>query len=360
MPFNEVLFLDNIGKIIVFLMLMMTVFLLTAKSKKRLPNFIFAAFLIVTAFDMLGLFISSAIFEENHLFTFKVVSSFLQMPLFYFYVRSVCYTDFSFKWIDLLHSIPFVLFLVIFSQNLMIDSSWSLKNIVGEIQYFAYIAAIFLTLQRHKRVYLENFSNPDYTAYKWLFQATLLFCIAHSLVIIRMLLEFAQVQNQWLSSINVIISISALSVTCWLVMKAMYQPKIFMGTLMNKEPINDESIVPKLELNDQEVIRLKSFMETQKPYLDYELSLKKLASLYSMNEKELSLLINQKVGKHFFDFINEYRINDAKAILENPRKSDLTIQEILYKVGFNSKSSFYTSFKKETGVTPIKYRNSIG
>ena len=58
----------------------------------------------------------------------------------------------------------------------------------------------------------------------------------------------------------------------------------------------------------------------------------------------------------FFDYINEYRINDAKTLLKE--QTDLTVLEILYKIGFNSKSSFYTAFKKETQQTPTKYRKS--
>ncbi|GGD71060.1 helix-turn-helix domain-containing protein [Maribacter cobaltidurans] len=70
----------------------------------------------------------------------------------------------------------------------------------------------------------------------------------------------------------------------------------------------------------------------------------------------MSLLINHHLGKHFFDFINEYRVNEAKAILENPDANQFTVLEILYQVGFNSKSTFYTAFKKVTNKTPTQYR----
>jgi AraC-like DNA-binding protein len=104
------------------------------------------------------------------------------------------------------------------------------------------------------------------------------------------------------------------------------------------------------------VIGLISYMENKKPYLDFDLTLQKLAAQLDLPEKELSLLINQKIGKHFFDFINEYRIEDAKMLLKN--QPQLTVLEILYEVGFNSKSSFYTAFKKETNITPSDYRKS--
>ncbi|MNR66287.1 DNA-binding transcriptional activator FeaR [compost metagenome] len=62
------------------------------------------------------------------------------------------------------------------------------------------------------------------------------------------------------------------------------------------------------------------------------------------------------MDKHFFDFVNEYRIEKAKEILKDPLQKELTILEILYKVGFNSKSSFSSSFKKYTGKTPTDFR----
>lgn len=278
------------------------------------------------------------------------------MPLWYLYVLSICYADFKLKWQDLLHLLPFLLFVTIFVFNLFPDQSSLLFELSGEIQYFIYIFWVFQVLQRHRKVYLENYANPDYTAYKWLFQATLLFCIAHIFVISRWLLSFSETLANWIPIINIVVTISALLVTCWLVMKSMYKPQLFMGTLSHQKPIKH-----KLEtaLNTDEVRQLKAFMLTEKPYLDYNLSLEKLATLIGKEEKDLSILINQNLGKHFFDFINEYRITDAKSILENPENAKMTVLEILYQVGFNSKSSFYTAFKKETGQTPLNYRKSV-
>jgi len=331
--------MDNIGKIMVFLMLLFAIFLLTAKRKKKLPNFIFAAFILVTAFDLSGLFLGQTIAQYEYLQNVKTASSLLQMPLFYLYVLSVCYADFKLSVKSLIHSLPFWLFLGMFSLNIFSDYAGVIFEVAGEIQYIAYIIAIFWVLKKYKTVYLENFSNPDYTAHKWLFQVTVLFCIAHTFVLIRMFMGFWNVNPQWFPLVNVVISISALTVTSWLVMKAMYQPQLFIET-------------------NEHISQLKKWMDHEKPYLDSELSLEKLAQQIQMEEKELSLLINHTIGKHFFDFINEYRISDAKSLLKNPDMSKMTVLEILYQVGFNSKSSFYTAFKKEVGITPVKYRKS--
>ena len=100
------------------------------------------------------------------------------------------------------------------------------------------------------------------------------------------------------------------------------------------------------------------YMNEKKPYLDSTLSLDTLANQIQVSSKELSILINHIMGLHFFDFVNEYRINHAKQILSDKDQSDLTVLEILYEVGFNSKSSFNTEFKKRTGLTPRVYRKT--
>jgi AraC-like DNA-binding protein len=158
-----------------------------------------------------------------------------------------------------------------------------------------------------------------------------------------------------------VISTVALFTICWFVLKALYSPQLFTGVKITLKPIESTFEKTKIKtekkpISNESVIGLISYMENKKPYLDFDLTLQKLATQLDLPEKELSLLINQKMGKHFFDFINEYRIEDAKMLLKN--QPQLTVLEILYEVGFNSKSSFYTAFKKETNITPSDYRKS--
>jgi AraC-like DNA-binding protein len=102
--------------------------------------------------------------------------------------------------------------------------------------------------------------------------------------------------------------------------------------------------------------KLHQYMSNEKPYLSSTLTLKELAERLEINPRVLSRIINEKKGQNFFDFINNYRIDEAKMILSNPSKRKVTILEILYGVGFNSKSVFNTTFKKYTGFTPTEYR----
>jgi len=112
-------------------------------------------------------------------------------------------------------------------------------------------------------------------------------------------------------------------------------------------------LTPEIE---EKIKTLETFMSEEESFLDAELTIQNLALQIGFPQKELSTLINQHLGKHFFDFINEYRIQKAKSILENPESKEVTVLEILYQVGFNSKSSFNTAFKKQCQLTPIEYR----
>jgi AraC-like DNA-binding protein len=98
------------------------------------------------------------------------------------------------------------------------------------------------------------------------------------------------------------------------------------------------------------------YVKNNKPYLDPELTLDQLASQLSIRPRALSQIINEDLGQNFYDFINRNRIEEASRLLTNPKDRKITILEVLYEVGFNSKSSFNTLFKKYTGLTPSDFK----
>ena len=98
------------------------------------------------------------------------------------------------------------------------------------------------------------------------------------------------------------------------------------------------------------------FMKNNKPYLDPELTLDQLAALLSLKPRALSQAINEILNQNFFDFINRYRIEEAAKLLANPIDKKVTVLEVLYEVGFNSKSSFNALFKKYMGLTPTEFK----
>lgn len=100
---------------------------------------------------------------------------------------------------------------------------------------------------------------------------------------------------------------------------------------------------------------LQHFMEKQKPYLDSQLTLQKLATLSDIPAYRISDILNKHIGVNFFDFVNRYRVEEWKRQIIDVSPST-TIQEVAFQSGFNSKSSFNAAFKKHTGQTPSEYR----
>jgi AraC-like DNA-binding protein len=100
-------------------------------------------------------------------------------------------------------------------------------------------------------------------------------------------------------------------------------------------------------------------MKEQKPFTDGELSLQKLAESLSIPPHHLSQIINERLGQTFSDFINSYRVEEAKQRLLDPRFKHLSLLGIAVDVGFNSKSSFNAVFKKHTNMTPSEFRASL-
>ena len=343
------------------MMVLFSIFLFTVQSQNKLANRIFSVFLLITALDLSGLFLNEFFIEHPDLMILKVSSSLLQMPLFFLYVLAVCYSDFRIKLKHFTHGVPFLIFLFVLKITSISEQNLFYFRIVAEIQYFAYIFVIIYTLKRYKTIYLENYSNSDNSGYKWLFQITLFFCFAHIFVMLKVGALLLGLGENNIKFLYVLISISALLIICWFVLRALYKPHLYTG--IKTELVSVETTVEKRETSPEKdrailssIESLSRYMEKEKPYLDFDLSLERLASNLNMPEKDLSILINHHLGKHFFDFINEYRIAEAKKILENPENKKLTILEILYQVGFNSKSSFYTAFKKITTLTPTAYR----
>ncbi|MES9851994.1 MAG: helix-turn-helix domain-containing protein [Candidatus Thiodiazotropha sp. L084R] len=102
---------------------------------------------------------------------------------------------------------------------------------------------------------------------------------------------------------------------------------------------------------------LQQHMGQQRAFLDSKLTLPQLASQLSISPNYLSQVINEQSGYNFFDFINRYRVDEAKRCLTTP-SGQSNVLSIALDSGFNSKSAFYTAFKRHTGQTPSQYRKS--
>lgn len=119
-------------------------------------------------------------------------------------------------------------------------------------------------------------------------------------------------------------------------------------------PLPDSSKTKSAIGNSDLLTKLKAMMAEQKPFLRTDFSLPDLARRLGTSVHLLSQTINEGLGKSFFEMVAEYRVNEAKKLLRD--QPNIKVEEIAEQVGYNSKSSFNTVFKKFTGTTPSEYR----
>ena len=108
----------------------------------------------------------------------------------------------------------------------------------------------------------------------------------------------------------------------------------------------------------QYVEKLNNYMKGSKSYLNPNLTLPQLAEELSMSPHILSQVINDQFKLNFFDFVNQYRVQEFKEIVFKPKYENFSLLGIAFECGFNSKSAFNRIFKKTTGLTPSQFKES--
>ena len=358
--------------VIVVLFLFFSVFLLTVKTEKKLSNILLAMFLTVVAVDISAFFYTEFIQLPLALEMLRIQVSNFKDPLLFLYILSIIYANFKLKKLHFIHLLPWVISIVIlipnffwvdeklklqFLENFTNTTEGNFLRIFGHIISALYFVAEVYYVVRYRKLLLENFTDKNaFKNYNWLKQLLILISIGQILTIFKNVSR-----NSFTAETTDLLRIITLTfgifLIFWLVFKALNSPKLFRGVDVNLKTSQEiKAKNSEEELVSHQLEFLKNHMATKKTYLNPSLTIRKLAEALKMNARDLSVLINQHLNQHFFDFVNEYRIEDAKSILKNPVKKELTVLEVLYEVGFNSKSSFNTAFKKHTGLTPTQYK----
>ena len=379
---------DIINLLTTFLSLFFALFLLTLRSRNVLSNRLIAAYLIIYALDS-GTFISSQLISVRYPGWGLFLNSFLFFgpPLLYLYVCSVCYEDMRIKRKDLFHAIPFVLALVLLIPRFYMQShedkiavlsgedeilpEMILVYLLLHLQIVGYLIASFRVVFRSKRVLLENYASGSINHFNWLLSLLTIMSMEVVVSSFKNLFMLNGLDREYDMTLTMTGSV-ALVFICWLVLQALRSPEIYGKVYYKETPVRDflhENPKAKskkgggeIQMSSEDERRIAALMlhmENQEPFLNASLSIYDLARNLNVPVKELSVLINHHLKKHFFDFVNGYRIEKAKEMLKDPKKVDMTVLEILYEVGFNSKSSFNTAFKKETQMTPTQFRNLV-
>jgi AraC-like DNA-binding protein len=364
--------LDIISIITVFQLLLLAAFLVTYKKGRKLSNQILSAFLfsnalLIANFVLFRLKIL-ALQDFPCFYFIGTTSYFLLMPLLYLYTKSLCYRDFALKRMHLIHLMPFVLcaaFLIIrfYIRSAKLGASpitayersdFIISRGTLHIQILLYIIATLRTLYVYRQELKKLFSFIEQIDLSWLLFLLFGFILMWLIDVTSFALAAMKAAS---GHVHYILGFFSLTINfvfaTVIVYRGLKQPQVFSG--IDERPKHPERKLTASEVQ-RDLDQLISYMKDRKPYLIPSLSLNELAEKLLMQPRYLSLIINKSLEQNFFDFVNSYRIEESKRIFLDPSNRNKTILEVLYEVGFNSKSVFNSSFKKQTGLTPTQFR----
>lgn len=121
-----------------------------------------------------------------------------------------------------------------------------------------------------------------------------------------------------------------------------------------KEEVSEKA--SEEEPSEPAIAKVRIAMEEDRIFLKKNLNLEQFSERIDLPAKEVSSVINKHFGTNFFEFVNSYRVEAAKALLADPEKSDMTVLDVLLESGFNSKSAFHRFFSRLVGMSPTEYR----
>ncbi|MFB5622166.1 MAG: helix-turn-helix domain-containing protein [Candidatus Nitrosomaritimum yanchengensis] len=358
--------------LITFQLLFVGIFLITHKKGNRRNNGILGIVFILIAWNMgdLTLKINGIVLKLDLLQQIDDGFFLLYGPMIYFYAQGVIYRDFKLSARNLLHLIPFLLFAIIIltlniqtpeaSEEIIIDSlPWQfyLFSTFMYAHIFIYLGMAYRSLWNYRKIIKNKYSQIDQINLDWLSFSLNSFGLVTFISLIHNFISLAENRSIFMITL-VLLLIFIFYFVNHVIFKALRQPEIFAGITQNETTkyVGSNLTPDQIEEYKKQLLEL---LNSEKPYLNPLVSIADLSEKLSISSKHLSQVINQSFKKNFFDFINSYRIQEVQQIFKESKDDKLTVLEAMYQAGFNSKSSFNTAFRKETGQTPSEFRKTI-
>ncbi len=345
--------------LILFQSFFFAAFLILSNQGKKASNLILAILLSIIGIQMGG-FILLNIGYSNILINFNCAFGFIYGPLVFIYTRSLIFKNYKLKRIDFLHCLAFIAIITLGVLNIDICQT--------EI-YFLYFISILLyvylsskEIDRYRKILLQTQSDYERQNLSWLKLNLTLFVIVISADFVQLFSNLFFSNITLTSVFEIIVFFTLLIFISMMVFKGLIQPEIFSGINREDEGVaklsNIKYSYSKLSTIESKAILklLKQVMISNKPFLESSLSLADLATILDVPPRHLSQVINEHFQQNFLEYINSKRIEESMQLLANPTDEKETIQEIMYSVGFNSKSAFYNAFKKQTGLNPSQFK----
>ena len=235
-----------------------------------------------------------------------------------------------------------------------------------------FCSKFFRILSEHRKKIGERFSFSDNIDLRWLKNVNIAAMAFTALAIILLsgllkgMLNGESINNIYFSSISVLVVVMGY---------LGYQQKVIFTQEDRETKKEDKKALtpdPPKEQNTEskekatgkverheEANNLVTYMEKQKPFLDPKLSIGMVANHLGVHSHQLSKLINQHFGKNFFEFVNNYRVEEFKRLVSDPKNKNFSILGLALDAGFNSKATFNRIFKNSTDQTPSQFRDNF-
>lgn len=305
------------------------------------------------------------------------------MPLHYLYTKHLLHRTKRFQAADLYHFIPaagYLMILVITIPSLVEDFSRAgsvnltetplilkMFNLAVIAEGMIYMLLSLRLINRFNIHVKDVVSTVELLQLTWLRNITLAGVFAIALFLIEEIFLFngINISNFILSSLFFALYVYGIGYGGLLKSEIFANP-VFektMNVVAELETTTQENKLSKYERSglseessEKYLQELLVLMNEKKLYLNSSLTLAELAEQLLISSHNLSEVINSKLGKNFYDFINYYRVEEFKQRIKNPEFTNYSLLAIAYESGFSSKTTFNTIFKKYTGTTPSEYR----
>lgn len=365
--------------------------LVLIKKEKLLSDIILGAWLFGAG---LSLFIYHRINDHEEFYQFLIIIYYfvilIQGPLFYLYVHYLTTRRNRITIRDLLHLLPAMVFLIyvlllLLTGNLQkIESltanivnqpywQWCVIIVYAVLSIPFYIILAFYNLSLYDKKILDSYSSLEDVELSWLKRCIAGIAFAWIVFIgLEVLIRLTGVlpEGESLKYAYYLFSM----VLFYLGLFGIRKTNFFIQNYINQN--NDESLsgdnnevhasnntksrlvnIPEDNIR-QYITILNSVMEKSHPHLKARLTLKDLSDETEIPVQILSYIINEKFNKNFYEFVNDYRVEEFISRFTKADKSRFTLLAIAMECGFSSKSSFYSIFKKHTGSSPLEYFSS--